>query len=416
MDNVAEQTTIKILLVDDRPDNLMSMEIVLENQGYTFYKATSGRDALKILLKEDDFSLILLDVRMPIMDGYETAELIYQREKLRLVPIIFITGQDYEEAAMFKGYQAGAVDYIRKPFSPQILRSKVAVFAELHRKNQLLTKQEERLRIINEDLMRLNSELENRVKERTLQLETLNSELKELNLSKDKFLSVISHDLRNPATALIATSEKLNRDIVKLGTADIKNLSNIIHRTAHKIVQQLNELVDWAKKQREKTSFSPKKINLVEGMNDSLELLKGIAAQKEIDLVNTIVDEMYVSADSLMFRSIVQNLVTNAIKYTPQKGSITISASQSDKMVEICVADTGIGMNSEMMGRLFDDFNPSLKGTNNEHGTGLGLILVKDFVTQHGGTIQVESNENKGTCFRFTIPAFVYESASSIEA
>jgi two-component system, sensor histidine kinase and response regulator len=416
MDNVAEQTTIKILLVDDRPDNLMSMEIVLEDQGYTFYKATSGKDALKILLKEDDFSLILLDVRMPIMDGYETAELIYQREKLRLVPIIFITGQDYEEAAMFKGYQAGAVDYIRKPFSPQILRSKVAVFAELHRKNQLLTKQEEKLRVINEDLMRLNSELENRVKERTLQLETLNSELKDLNLSKDKFLSVISHDLRNPATALIATSEKLNRDIEKLSTPDVKNLSNIIHRTAHKIVQQLNELVDWAKKQREKTSFSPKKINLVEGMNDSLELLKGIAAQKEIDLVNTIVDEMYVSADSLMLRSIVQNLVTNAIKYTPQKGSITISASQSDRMVEICVADTGIGMSSEIMDRLFDEFNPSLKGTNNEHGTGLGLILVKDFVTQHGGTIQVESNENKGTCFRFTIPAFVYESASSIEA
>ena len=412
---MADETTIKILLVDDRPDNLMSMEIVLENQGYTFYKATSGKDALKILLKEEDFSLILLDVRMPIMDGYETAELIYQREKLKLVPIIFITGQDYEEAAMFKGYQAGAVDYIRKPFSPQILRSKVAVFAELHRKNQLLTKQEEKLRIINDDLMRLNSELENRVKERTLQLETLNTELKELNLSKDKFLSVISHDLRNPATALIATSEKLNRDIEKLSTSDIKNLSNIIHRTAHKIVQQLNELVDWAKKQREKTSFNPKKINLVEGMKDSLELLKGIAAQKEIDLVNTVVNELYVNADSLMFRSIVQNLVTNAIKYTPQKGSITISATLRDKMVEICVADTGIGMNSETLENLFDDFNSSIRGTNNEHGTGLGLILVKDFVAQHGGTILVESDENKGTCFKFTIPAFFYQSAPSIE-
>jgi two-component system, sensor histidine kinase and response regulator len=412
---VANETTIKILLVDDRPDNLMSMEIVLEDQGYTFYKATSGKDALKILLKEENFSLILLDVRMPIMDGYETAELIYQREKLKLVPIIFITGQDYEEAAMFKGYQAGAVDYIRKPFSPQILRSKVAVFAELHRKNQLLTRQEERLRIINDDLMRLNSELENRVKERTLQLETLNTELKELNLSKDKFLSVISHDLRNPATALIATSEKLNRDIGKLSIPDIKNLSGIIHKTAHKIVQQLNELVDWAKKQRDKTSFNPKKINLVEGMKDSLELVKTIAAQKEIDLVNTVVNELYVSADSLMFRSIVQNLVTNAIKYTPQGGSITLSATQRDKMVEICVADTGVGMNSETMENLFDDFNSSLKGTNNEHGTGLGLILVKDFVTQHGGTILVESDENKGTCFKFTIPAFFYENVPSVE-
>ncbi|MGV3508464.1 MAG: hybrid sensor histidine kinase/response regulator [Sphingobacteriaceae bacterium] len=411
---MADDTTIKILLVDDRPDNLMSMEIVLENQGYQFYKATSGKDALKILLKEEDFSLILLDVRMPIMDGYETAELIYQREKLKLVPIIFITGQDYEEAAMFKGYQAGAVDYIRKPFSPQILRSKVAVFAELHRKNQLLSKQEERLRVINDDLMRLNAELEDRVKERTLQLENLNAELRDLNLSKDKFLSVISHDLRNPATALIATSEKLNRDIEKLAVGDVKNLSNIIHRTAHKIVQQLNELVDWAKKQRDKTSFNPKKINLFSGLDDSLDLIKANAVQKDIKLVNTISGDIYVYADSLMLRSIIQNLVTNAIKYTPQYGAITISADQVDNMIEICIADTGIGMNNETMETLFYEANSSSKGTNNEHGTGLGLILVKDFVTQHGGTIVVESNEGKGTCFKFKIPIYVHENEPSV--
>jgi signal transduction histidine kinase len=289
----------------------------------------------------------------------------------------------------------------------------VAVFAELHRKNQLLSKQEEKLRVINEDLMRLNADLEGRVKERTSQLETLNSELKDLNLSKDKFLSVISHDLRNPATALIATSEKLNRDIERLGPGDVKNLSNIIHRTAHKIVQQLNELVDWAKQQREKTSFTPVKINLLEGMNDSLELLKANANQKEIKLINKVSEDVFVRADSLMLRSIVQNLVTNAIKYTPQNGSITISAEHSDQMVEICVTDTGIGMNADTMSKLFDEVSASSKGTNNEHGTGLGLILVRDFVTQHGGVISVDSDEGKGTCFKFTIPAFVYEDASS---
>jgi len=158
---------IKILLVDDREDNLTSMELVLEKEGYSFSKATSGRDALKILLKEEDFSLILLDVKMPIMDGYETAGIIYQREKLRHIPIIFITGQDYEEAEVFKGYQTGAVDYIRKPFNPLILRSKVAVFAELYKKNRLLIKQEEKVRIINQDLLQLNQELEERVASRT---------------------------------------------------------------------------------------------------------------------------------------------------------------------------------------------------------------------------------------------------------
>ena len=119
-----ELNTIKILLVDDNADTLMSMEVILEKEGYTFSKALSGKEALKILLKEDDFSLILLDVRMPVMDGYETAELIYQRDKLRHISIIFITGQDYEDAAVFKGYKLGAVDYILKPVNPQILRLK----------------------------------------------------------------------------------------------------------------------------------------------------------------------------------------------------------------------------------------------------------------------------------------------------
>src|ERR1700733_1903289 len=175
---------IKILLVDDNENNLMSMEIVLDNENYTFFKASSGREALRILLREEDFSLILLDVKMPTMDGYETAELIYQRDKLKHIPIIFITAHDYEEAAMFKGYQAGAVDFIRKPFNPEILRSKVAVFVELHKKNKLLRQQEVRLQEINNDLMQLNQDLEQRVLERTVELESLNKELKDLNLSK----------------------------------------------------------------------------------------------------------------------------------------------------------------------------------------------------------------------------------------
>jgi signal transduction histidine kinase len=407
---VIADTTIKILLVDDREDNLMSMEIVLEKEGYSFFRANSGREALKILLKEEDFSLILLDVKMPIMDGYETAELIYQREKLRHVPIIFITGQDYEEEAIFRGYQAGAVDYLRKPVNPQLLRSKVAVFTELHKKNKLLKQQEEKLRTINEDLVRLNQELENRVKERTFELENLNRELKDLNLSKDKFLSVISHDLRNPLTALIASSEKLNRDTEKFSITDIKQLSHIIHRTSNKILSQLNELVDWAKKQQEKTRFNPKKIQLSKGLNESLELLKANATQKQIRLENKVPGEIYVNADGLMLRSIVQNLVTNAIKYTPQGGSVTVTAQSVESMIEVCVQDTGVGMNAETKQKLFSRVtSASVLGTNKEFGSGLGLLLVRDFIAQHGGSISVESEIGKGTCFKFTIPALDFK-------
>lgn len=399
------EKVVKILLVDDREDNLASMEIVLEREGYAFSKASSGRDALKILLKEDDFSLILLDVKMPIMDGYETAELIYQREKLRHIPIIFITAHDYEEDALFRGYKTGAVDYIRKPFKPQVLRAKVGVFAELHKKNQLLRQQEEKLRLINNDLVMLNQDLENRVRERTNELKKLNDELKELNFSKDKFLSVISHDLRNPLTALIASSIKLKSNAEKYPGNEIKQLSDIIFRTSNRILTQLNELVDWAKTQRQKTSFNPTRIMLLDEMNEWLELLKDNASQKAIKLHNHISSDIQVDADSLMLRSILQNLVTNAIKYTPNGGAVTLSASLSDNMVEVCVEDTGIGMSTETLEKLFTK-SSSVVGTNNEQGSGLGLLLVRDFIAQHGGTINVESKVDKGTCFKFTIPAY----------
>jgi response regulator RpfG family c-di-GMP phosphodiesterase len=189
--NTKTAMAVKILLVDDNDNNLLSMEVVLEKEDYIFYRASSGREALRVLLHEDDFSLILLDVKMPTMDGYETAELIFQRDKLKHIPIIFITAHDYEEAATFKGYQAGAVDFIRKPFNPEILRSKVAVFAELYKKNQLLRKQEEKLKKINKDLLQLNQQLEERVLERTLALENLNHELTALKESVNRIAGLI---------------------------------------------------------------------------------------------------------------------------------------------------------------------------------------------------------------------------------
>ncbi|WP_411272886.1 response regulator [Daejeonella sp.] len=397
--------TVKILLVDDNVDNLMSMQVVLEKNDYEFVAATSGREALKILLKEDDFSLILLDIRMPIMDGYETAEIIYQRDKLRHIPIIFISGQDDEEAAIFKGYLAGAVDYIRKPFNSQILRSKVAIFVELYRKNKILKVQEEKLTRINDDLRKLNQELEDRVKERTRELENLNHELKDLNLSKDKFLSVISHDLRNPLTALLASSERL-KTAKSQTPQETQHLATIIHRTSNKILEQLNELVNWAKNQREKTAFNPVSIQLRHGIDVSLEILTTNAFHKDVKLENSIQEQIYVKADVFMLRSIIQNVVMNSIKYTPQGGVVSVSATVADNMVEICVIDTGIGMSQEVQQTLFSSISPvSLTGTNNEQGSGLGLLLVRDFVAQHGGKIQVQSELEKGTTFKFTIPA-----------
>ncbi|HEY0899790.1 MAG TPA: hybrid sensor histidine kinase/response regulator, partial [Sphingobacteriaceae bacterium] len=292
------------------------METVLENEQYDLYRATTGFAALDILSKENRFSLILLDVNMPGIDGYETARRIQEQEELRDIPIIFITAGDYEVDAVFKGYQTGAVDYIGKPFKPQVLRAKVSVFAELHKKNQLLKYQEEKLRLINNDLIQLNQELEKRVQDRTNELKKLNEELKDLNNSKDKFISVISHDLRNPLTALIASSLKLHQEHNLHSHEEVKKLSDIIYRTSRRVLTQLNDVVDWAKKQQEKFTFNPTRIQLLKEMDDWLDLLKNNAAQKNIQLQNDIPEEIHVNADSLMLRSVMQNVVTNAIKYT----------------------------------------------------------------------------------------------------
>lgn len=397
---------IKILTVDDNLSNLLSIEVALEKEGYNFTRANSGKEALRILLQDQDFSLILLDVKMPIMDGYETAELIYERDSLKDIPIIFVTAHDYEEAALFKGYSAGAVDFIRKPFNPEMLRTKVAVFAEIFKKNQLLKRQEEKLKQTNQELLKLNSELEARVVERTAELEGLNTELRALNLSKDRFLSVISHDLRNPLGSILVSSEFLNKNAKKVTEKQVARLSEIIHKTTKEILQQLNELVDWAMKQREKSRFNPCKLDLKKEIDQSLELLKSFANQKKIKLENFIDEQLCINGDEHMLRSILQNVITNAIKYTKVGGApIRITAHAQSEMVQICIEDGGVGMSEETKQALLTQNVTSKMGTNHEQGSGLGLLLVKEFVTQHGGTISIESKPNVGTKFCFTVPS-----------
>ena len=278
---------------------------------------------------------------------------------------------------------------------------------ELHEKTQLLERQEERLIKINDDLLGLNQHLEKRVLDRTCELENLNHELKDLSSSKDKFLSVISHDLRNPLTALLLASEELSRDIDNHVFDEIQPFAKIINRSSNNILQQLNELVAWAKMQKEKTTLYPEKIQLIAAVNQGFELLKDNTAQKNIIFKNKVADDIYVKADALMLRSILQNLVTNAIKFSYHGGLVQVVAQRIDKMVEVCVIDSGIGMDVDMSENLFVKNNShTLNGTNNEKGSGLGLILVKDFVTQNGGALRVESEIRKGTYIYFTIPEY----------
>ena len=276
---------------------------------------------------------------------------------------------------------------------------------ELNKNALLLKQQEDKLIRINNDLLLLNQHLEKRVLDRTSDLEKLNNQLKDLSLSKDKFLSVISHDLRNPLTALLIASEQLSNDVEEHVFDEIQPYAKSIHRSSNNILKQLNELVDWAKRQQEKTSFNPEKLKLFFAVDQSFELLKANARQKDIVLDNNVAADIYVMADFLMLRSILQNLVTNAIKFSMAGGLVKVFAQRVDAMVEVCVNDVGIGMEEIIHKNLFSQTGSTIEsGTNNEKGSGLGLILVKDFVSQHQGLLRVESEIKKGTSIFFTIP------------
>src|SRR5215204_4771122 len=202
----------KILLVDDREDNLLSIETILEPDGYKFGKANSGRDALKILLKEFDFALILMDVKMPNMNGFETASLIYQREKLKHIPIIFITAHNQGEEKMYEGYKLGGVDFIYKPINPELLRFKVSVFADLYQKNHQLLLQEKKLMLFNSNLEKEIEERkinEEKIKLLNQQLVENNEQLRSTIEELDRFAYVASHDLQEPLRKIMLFSDKI---------------------------------------------------------------------------------------------------------------------------------------------------------------------------------------------------------------
>ena len=425
-------SNLKILVLEDNQNDADLLHRELKKSGLSFTsKIVQAREEYEIALEKFGPDIILSDYSLPAFDAVTAFRI--KQYKSPYIPFIIVSGIIGDENAV-ELIKNGVTDYTPKDklftLSQKISRAlkdaeerkeknitseKLKIQAEeliiankeLHEKTILLEQQEKKLIMTNEELKRLNQHLENRVFARTGELEKLNHELKDLSLSKDKLLTVISHDLRNPLAVLLLASEELSRESENNIYDPIQPFVKIIERSSLNILRQLNELVNWAKTQQEKATINLEKIYLVSAVRQSFELLKANASQKNIVLENGVSDDICIKADALMLRSILQNLITNSIKFSWQGEVVRVSAKYKNAFTEVCIMDSGLGMNEDTRQNLFSNSNSaSIAGTQNEAGTGLGLMLVKDFVSQHGGTVRVESEIKKGTCIYFTIPTY----------
>ena len=405
----------KILLVDDREDNLFSMETILEPDGYDLVKATSGRQALKILLTELDFALILMDVKMPNLSGFETAALIYEREKLRHIPIVFITANTYGEENMFKGYRMGAVDYIYKPINPELLRTKVSVFIELYTKNHQLIAHEQKL-------IAINKNLENEVKERKASEENakeLNRQLLEnidrleaANKDLDRFAFMSSHDLQEPLRKIRTFSDLLYSKYQDIFDEDATRYFSRIQKAAERMQTLIKDILEFSKISNDKSAFVNTDLNTVvnEVLSEYETTIHDEKAQVKVQLLPSL------QVNPGLMRPLFSNLIGNALKYRKKNTSslINIYALQEaktangtekngGKFCRIYVEDNGIGFDQKFAEEIFDMF-VRLHGNKEYEGTGIGLALCKQIVEHHEGYISALSKENEGSTFIISLP------------
>ena len=420
MKNGAKKLTaksdIKILVVDDREDNLFSIEAILEKDNYTIIKANSGRAALKVLLQEHDFSLILMDVQMPDLNGFETATIIYERDKLKNIPIIFITAHDYDEEYIFKGYRMGGVDYIYKPINPELLRVKVSVFVELYRKNQQLQLHEKKLLEANKALQREVEERkisEEKIKMLNAQLVENNTHLKTVNEELDQFAYVASHDLQEPLRKIMVFSDKIllkaNHD------EETAKYFSKITGSAKRMQSLINDLL----------SFSRHSANTTDFKNTDLQLLvKDAIGELELEIEKSNASVNYSNLPEIsvipgLMQQLFYNLISNAIKFR-RKAVPPVINIQAEKVkaaekngqqvqlngtpyYKITISDNGIGFDNKYADEIFMVFK-RLHSYHEFEGTGVGLSLCKKIVEKHNGYITASSKLDEGSTFVVHVP------------
>ncbi|MDF2455172.1 MAG: hybrid sensor histidine kinase/response regulator [Cytophagaceae bacterium] len=405
----------KILIVDDREDNLMSISSLLEPSGYQLVKANSGREALKILLAEYDFALILMDVQMPNLSGFETASLIYEREKLRHIPIIFITAHSHDEENIFKGYKTGAVDYIYKPINPDLLRAKVSVFVELYRKNHQLIAQEQKLIAINKNLeIEINERKNSEEKIKLLNLQLLQNidKLEAANKDLDRFAFMASHDLQEPLRKINVFSERLDSEYGKHLNEDGRKYINRIQSATSRLQALIKDILTFSKISIDKTVFVT--TDLTPLVNDVLHELENIIEEKKATITVDLLPCALINPN--LMRPLFYNLIHNSLKYSKkdippvirvftesESGEGKKNKGESNKYCRIFISDNGIGFEQVFSEQIFDMFK-RLHNQNEYEGTGIGLALCKKIVEEHNGFISAKSAVGEGSTFVISLP------------
>ena len=385
-----------ILCIDDESIVLDALKEQIQKEFVSEFlveTAESGDEAIEIFEEltgeGDEIPVVIADFIMPGMKGDALLEKIHTMDPRSKT--ILLTGQASIEGIGNAINKADLYRFIAKPWEKDDLVLTIKEAIKSYEQEGTILEQ-------NKELTELNINLENKVEQRT-------QELRELNATKDKFFSIIAHDLKNPFNTLLGFTELMLDSLEDFDYEKIREFISIIADTSKHSYALLENLLEWSRSQTGRIQMKPETIDLYKLVEENIDFLLNQAGNKKIKLVNGVASPAHVHADANMLNTVVRNLISNAIKYTGEGGSITVSAIEKDGMVETSVADTGMGIKPENLEKLFRiDVNFSTKGTANEIGTGLGLILCKEFITRNEGKIWVESELGKGSTFKFTLP------------